>query len=73
MGNGFLAYCQLSSLTKNMFRDFLGQLRLPPCPGLYVGMKKLVAFISFVPGCKNIGGQKSNPYTKKPPVARIRV
>lgn len=63
MGNVFFAYCQLSSLTKNMFRDFLGELGLT-FAGFCVGMKKLVAFTSLVPGCKNIRGQKSSPYTE---------
>lgn len=63
MGNVFFAYRQLSSLTKNMFRDFLGELGLF-FAGFCVGMKKLVAFTSLVPGCKNIRGQKSSPYTE---------
>lgn len=44
-----------------MFRDFLWELGLF-FAGFYVGMKKLVAFISLVPGRKNIRGQKSDPH-----------
>jgi len=30
----------------------------------WVGVKKLVAFISLLPECKNITGQKSDPNTE---------
>lgn len=49
----FLLIVNYHHLLKNTFRDFLWELGLF-FAGFYVGMKKLVAFISIVPGHKNI-------------------